>query len=128
MVKVMKTVSAVLGIMICLALGGLGYAFYTSGEKPQEADESAQATSFTPAVTNVAQVVTPTSADIGGIALGQPEGSTIDHMVPQGALVYITVQGGGEPDRVLIVDLMKRRVVGHMALGSMGGAPQKSKP
>jgi len=112
-IKVVKTITIVLGIFICLALGMLGYGFYSKdkGEQNQPSELAKHTLMPSPTVSYVS-----TGADIGGISLGQPQGSSIVAVQPHGVLVYVTVQGGGQADRVLIVDLQMRRVVGQISL------------
>ncbi len=121
MINVVKAISAVLGIMIFLTLGVLGYAFYTSDEKPQEAAMAETSVSSVPVVPQVQVASAASAAEFGEISLQQPEGSQIISVQPQGHLVFVTVRGGVKStgDRVLVVDLLKRRVVGQLVVGTI---------
>jgi len=123
-IKVVKTITIVLGIFICIALGMLGYGFYSKdkGEQNQPSEVAKHTLMPSPILSLSA------GADIGGISLGQPQGSSIAAVQPQGVLVYVTVQGGGQADRVLIVDLQMRRVIGQLSLGGMEPSYATPKP
>jgi len=118
-IKVVKTITIVLGIMIFIALGMLGYGFYSSNGAPQDEQRETDGTVPKPQQTHTQLSM---DADVGGVTLGQPQGSIIIDVKPQGTWVFVTVRGGGLADRVLIVDLAKRRVVGTVTVDGVNHA------
>ncbi len=121
MVNIVKAISAVLGIVILITLGALGYAFYTSDQKPQETASAGTSVPSVPVVPHGQVAAALSVPDFGGISLQQPEGSQIISVQPQGHLVFVTVRGGVKStgDRVLVVDLLKRRVIGQLVAGAI---------
>ena len=104
--------------MILVVLGLIGYRlyFHTTVPAPTEQHENAAAPASVPGV--------PTShVDYSQIPLDQPPGSAIARTVVEGNRVFLTVTGGNVPDRVLVVDLGRGRVVSTISLGNVDTLP-----
>ncbi|WP_337995780.1 hypothetical protein [Oleispirillum naphthae] len=114
-IKMMKGVAILLGVMIVggLALMAYGVFFYKAAEKNRQPEITAAPSA--PAV----------MGDFDAIGLGQPTGSSVAAVTAQGGLVYVTVRGGGEPDRVLVVDPARRRVLGRIEMGAADSRPPR---
>lgn len=115
MIKLVKGLTIVLGVMIVggLALMAYGVFFYKADrKKPQQ---------------EIAEASVPPVAmdDFDVIGLGQPTGSSVAAVNAQGGLVYLTVRGGGEADRVIVVDLVQRRVLGRIDMGAADSRPPR---
>lgn len=119
MLRIVKGVSFVLGAAIFASLVLIGYTFYTRDTKAPDANpqqENAQTPVAVPApVANL--------PNFSEIPLDQPAGSAIAAVAVQGDRMYVTVNGGGRADRVVVVDLAQRRVLGAVALD--GGSPPR---
>lgn len=119
MLRIVKGVSFVLGAAILATLVLIGYTFYTRDTKAPDANsqhENAQPPVAVPApVANL--------QNFSELPLDQPAGSAIAAVVAQGDRLYVTVSGGGRADRVVVVDLGQRRVVGVVALDA--GSPPR---
>jgi hypothetical protein len=116
-IKIVKALSIALGVLIVGALGVLAYGLFyrTTPEKPQQENAASPMA--------VAPMVAIESFE--AVGLGQPVGSTVAGVTAQGTLVYLTVQGGGLPDRVLAVDIAKRRVLGRIEMGDADSRPPR---
>ncbi len=106
--------------MIVVALGLIGYRlyFHTTGATPTQQHENAMAPATVPEVHNK-------SMDYFRIPLEQPPGSAIARTVAEGNRVYLTVTGGGEPDRVVVVDLTLGRSIATIGLGDADTLPPR---
>ncbi len=120
MIKFVKGISIALGVLLVGGLGVLVYGllYKTQSEKPQQENARAQV----PAVP-VAPLVEV--AEFDAVGLGQPAGSVIAAVTAQGSLVYLTVRDGGLPDRLLVVDLGRHRVVGRIEMGDVDSRPPR---
>ncbi len=110
-----------MGVLIIGALGLLGYGLFykTSPQNPQQENAASPPAVAVPAASTTAV------EDFDAIGLAQPTGSVIAQVTAQGGVVYLTVQGGGVSDRVLVVDLVKRRVVGRIDMGDADSRPPR---
>ncbi|MBN2751597.1 MAG: hypothetical protein JXQ84_02710 [Rhodospirillaceae bacterium] len=116
MIKIVKGVVFGLGALIVVATVVLIYgAFFYKGSDQKPQQEIAAAF--------VAPTVSTTLFDVVG--LSQPSGSTIASVSAQGTLVYVTVRGGGEADRILVVDLAQGRVLGRIDMGAVDSHPPR---
>lgn len=118
MIKVVKGVAILLGVMIVggLALLAYGVFIYKPGKQNPQPEIAAQ-----PSVPSAPAVM----GDFNVIGLDQPTGSSVAAVTAQGGLVYVTVRGGGEPDRVLVVDLARRNVLGRIDMGAADSRPPR---
>lgn len=119
MLRVIKGVTLVLGAAIVVTLAMIGYGLFmkdTKAPDPNPQHLNAQTPVAVPAP------IAPL-ADFAEIPLDQPAGSAIAAVVPQGDRLYVTVSGGGRADRIVVVDLARRRVAGIVVLD--GGAPPR---
>jgi len=114
--KIAKGVAIGLGVLIVAAMALMAYGvfFYKAAEKNLQQEIAAA-----PAAPAVAV------DGFDAIGLGQPVGSSVAAVTAQGGLVYVTVRGGGEPDRVLVVDLTRRRVLGRIDMGAADSRPPR---
>lgn len=122
MIKIVKALSAVLGVLILGAVGLLGYGLFykTSPQNPQQEN----AASFA-AVPDAPSAPVAAVESFDAVGLGQPAGSSIAQATAQGTLVYLTVQGGGLADRILVVDLARHRVIGRIDIGDADSHPPR---
>lgn len=113
-IRVIKGITLVLGVAIVATLALIGNALFVK-------DTKAPAPNPQPLNAQTPVAVPAPLADFSEIPLDQPAGSAIAAATAQGDRLYITVSGGGRADRIVVVDLVRRRVVGLVALD--GGAP-----
>lgn len=118
MIRIAKFVSAALGALIVVALALLGYGLFIHDKTPDKNPQPQNAPE--PQMVPSAPAAAPS---LSSISLGQPPGSSIAATVPAGAWLHVTVTGGGEPDRVLVVDLARGRVVATISLGADAASP-----
>jgi len=114
-IKVVKGIAAVLGglIVVGLALMVYGVFFHNKAENQNPQQEI------------VAAAPSVALDDFDVIGLGQPAGSSVAAVTAQGSLVYLTVRGGGEADRVLVVDVARHRVLGRIDVGAVDSRPPR---
>ncbi len=130
MVKIVKALSIALGALIVGSLGLLLYGLFyktQSGNlfKTQQEAPQAEKPLLENPVAGVVDPSVPPVGDFGAIGLGQPAGSSVAQVTAQGALVYLTVRDGGLSDRVLVVDLVRRRVIGRIDVGDADARPPR---
>lgn len=100
-----KSLVIFLGVLIIAGLGLLGYGMMQAAED-LEAGQAEPARQF------------------GDLALGQPAGSRLGEVIPDGAgHLLITITGGDRPDRVVVVDMAGGTVLGTVSIGA-AGAPR----
>lgn len=106
--------------MIVVTLGLIGYRlyFHTTVPTPAQQHENAMAPATVPGAP--AEIV-----DYRQIPLDQPPGSAIARTAAEGNRVYVTVTGGGEPDRVIVVDLARGRAISTIGLGNADTLPPR---
>ncbi len=108
LIRVIKVVTLLLGAAILATLAMIGYkVFYTKTPTSDLPSDNAVAPAMVPAP------VAPL-ADFSEIPLDQPAGSSIAGVVAQGDRLIVTVTGGGSADRIVVVDLARRRIVGSV--------------
>jgi hypothetical protein len=64
-------------------------------------------------------------APLAATDLGQPEGTRILGLAGAGDRVAVHVTGGGLPDRILLLDPVRGRVVGTLQPSAAAGAPTR---
>lgn len=116
----MKFVSIALGALIVVALALLGYGLFIHDKTP---DLNPQPVNAVPPL-QVPSVASP-PAKFFTIPLNQPPGSAIARTEAAGGWVYLTVTGGGEPDRVVVVDVSGGRILAIIGLGNADSLPPR---
>ncbi len=119
LIKVIKRVTLILGVMIVIFIAVIGYRlfFHTPAPVPTQ-HENAAAPAMVPSVPS--QIV-----DYSAIPLDQPPGSAIARTAANGNWLYLTVTGGGAPDRVIVVDVARGRVISTIGLGAADTLPRR---
>lgn len=120
MIRVVKFVSIALGALIVVALALLGYGLFIHDKAPNLNPPPLNAV----APAQVPSVASP-PANFLTIPLNQPPGSAIARTEAAGGWVYLTVTGGGEPDRVLVVDVPGGRILATIGLGNADSLPPR---
>lgn len=104
-------------IVILIAMIGYRVFFHTPAPAPTS-HENVAAPATVPSVPQE-------NVDYSAIALDQPAGSQIVRTAANGNWVYLTVNGGGAPDRVIVVDIARGRVISTIALGTADTLPPR---
>lgn len=116
--RAVKALVIFMGLLIVLALGLLGYGVYSTADRVGKPSPVAVVSPDTPPQSATAPVTALVAVEpFGAIGLDQPPDSRIVAATPQGNLLSVQVDGGGLPDRVVLVDLDARRVLGTVHLG-----------
>ncbi len=113
-VPYLKVAVIVMGVMILVGLLGLGYMLYNKSQKREAAEEA-----------NAGGA--PASSESGGtsaqsmrsqrlVSLGLPPGSRVGEMTATGDRLVLNVRVPGQGERIVILDLRKGGVIGHVAL------------
>jgi hypothetical protein len=113
-VPYLKVAVIVMGVLIVLGLIGLGYMFYARSQK-QAAEEAAAITLMPDPATGAAT----TEQDAGipsPVSLGLPRGSRVTQMSATDDRLVLNIRVPTEGERIVIIDLRKGRVIGHVAL------------
>jgi len=121
LIRVIKFVTLILGVMIVIALGLIGYRlyFHTTVPAPTQQHENGAAPVMVPS--------NPTSnVEYSQIPLNQPVGSTVARTAAQGSWLFLTITGGGVPDRVVVVDVAQGRVISTVGLGGVDTLPPRA--
>lgn len=120
LIRGIKFVTLILGVMIVIALGLIGQRlfFHTTAPVPTQQHENGAGPATVPGV--------PTAnVEYSQIPLGQPAGSTVARTVAEGGWLYLTITGGGLPDRVIVVDVAHGRMVSSIGLGDADALPPR---
>jgi len=113
MIPALKVAVIVMGVLIVIGLVGLGYMVIQKlGKREAEGEAApvvASATTETgqPAVVNVGAHLQ---------SLGLPKGSTVGAMQTSEDRLVLTVRVPEAGERIVIIDLRKGTVIGHVAL------------
>jgi hypothetical protein len=95
-----KSLVVFMGVLILAGLGLLGYGMMQASED-LEAGKAEPVRQF------------------GDLDLGQPAGSRLGEVIPDGAgHLMITVTGGDRPDRVVVLDMRDGTVLGTVSIGA----------
>ena len=116
--KAIKTVVALLGVLLIMGLGLLGYGFYMKARGP------GQASGGTPAV---AVEAGSGVADFGTVRLDLPPGARIVQMEAAGGRIVLRVATPDGHERLLVLDPEQGRVSGTFLLPSPA-MPQPAAP
>ncbi len=133
-VRGLKLLSAVMALLIVGGLGLLGYGVYSKlgGSVKGDAQPVAETTAEPDAVVQppvagpgAGPVVAPVNAgaplaSFGALGLDQPAGSRIVAATTDGPLMTLRIEGGGQDDRVMIIDMRAGRVIGAVHVGTPG--------
>jgi hypothetical protein len=106
--KAIKTVVALLGVLLIMGLGLLGYGFYMKARGP------GQASGGTPAAVEAGSAVT----DFGTVRLDLPPGARIVQMEAAGGRIVLRVATPDGHERLLVLDPAQGRVSGTFLLPS----------
>lgn len=99
-----KSLVIFMGVLIIAGLGLLGYGMMRTSDD-MAAQESGQTRRF------------------GTLELAQPSGSGLRAVIPDGTgRLLLSVTGGGQADRVVVVDLRDGTVLGTVTVGAAGGS------
>ena len=120
LIRVIKFATLILGVMIVITIGLIGYRlfFHTTVPAPTQQHENGAAPATVP------EIPTP-NVEYSQISLDQPAGSMVARTAAVGGWLYLTVTGGGAPDRVIVVDVAHGRVVSVIGLGSADALPTR---
>lgn len=119
LIKVVKNITRILGVMIVALIAMIGYRlFFNTPATAPTLHENAAAPGTVPSAPQ--DIV-----DYSAVALDQPAGSQIVRTAASGNWVYLTVSGGGAPDRVIVVDIARGRVISTIGLGSADSLPPR---
>jgi len=114
--RAVKILVAAMGVLIVAGMGLLIYGvMQTSGKLGAD-----KASPPPPPPASASATAAPASSaePFGAVALGEPEGSHIAHMTSDGqGRLLLGVSGGGQPDRVLVIDATQGRRLGTIGLG-----------
>ncbi|KAA5605278.1 hypothetical protein F1188_11970 [Roseospira marina] len=114
--RAVKTLVAVMGLLIVLGLGLLIYGVLRTTDR-LEASRPVPSTPSAPASTRA-----PASplAPFDPVYLGEPAGSRLEHLTADGrGRLILGVTGGGVPDRVIVVDPAEGRRLGAIRLDAV---------
>lgn len=133
-VRGLKLLSAVMAILIVGGLGLLGYGVYSKlggsvksdaeSGVAMEAESKAETVAAAPPAGPV-PVAEPVAsgrplASFGALGLDQPAGSRIAAVNTDGPLMTLRIEGGGQDDRVMIVDMRTGQLIGAVHVGTPG--------
>lgn len=125
-VRGLKLLSAVMALLIVGGLGLLGYGVYSKlggsvkGDAQSVAEPAAESTTGEHAPVGEPVAVGAALASFGALGLDQPSGSRIAAAATDGPLMTLRIEGGGQDDRVVIVDMRAGRVIGVVHVGASG--------
>jgi hypothetical protein len=132
--QAIKALVIFMGILIVAGLGLLGYGMYTKAGravKPSPAPE-APISAIAPVAPidghpagNAAPAPAVAVSPFGRLALAQPPGTRIVAAEAAGGLLILHLAEGGRPDRVAVVDLAARTVLGTVALEAAEPVPPR---
>lgn len=94
--KAVKIIVAVMSVLIVIGLGLVGYGVMGTMSPEKPLAERGQA--------------------FGPVALDQPEGSRIRSMTAADGRLLLHIEGGGQPERVVVVDMAGGAVLGKLVL------------
>lgn len=104
----MKSIVIGLGVVILL---GLGVIVVTIVNRMAGTSSEAE----------VAQPAAPAGGDFGAVGIAAPAGTRIAGAVGGQGMVLLTLSGGGEPDRVVVLDAATGRERGRFLLENAAG-------
>ncbi|MGD9537060.1 MAG: pilus assembly protein TadG-related protein [Alphaproteobacteria bacterium] len=113
-VPYLKVAVVVMGVLIVLGLIGLGYMLYQRSQKQAAEDAPALAAASDAPAGAAASAPSPAS-------LGLPRGSRVTRMTTTDDRLVLSIRVPAEGERIVIIDLRKGSVIGHVALEN--GAP-----
>lgn len=111
----MKAVKTIVAVMSALIVAGLGLVAYGMMTKASKVTVQSSSSPANPSPANPS----PVAQSLGAIGLGQPEGSRIVDMTTSDGLLVLRIDGGTMPERVVVVDLRKGKVMGTVSLGAV---------
>lgn len=112
-VPYLKVVVVVMGVMIFVGLLGLGYMLYNKSQKRDAAEEASAGDA--PATAD-GETAAPAGRAQRSVSLGLPPGSRVGKMTATDDRLVFNVHVPGQGDRIVILDLRKGGVIGHVAL------------
>ncbi|MSO69588.1 MAG: hypothetical protein EXQ98_04830 [Alphaproteobacteria bacterium] len=113
-VPYLKVAVIVMGVMILVGLLGLGYMLYNKSQK-REAAEEANA-GGAPASSESGGMSAQSTRSQRLVSLGLPPGSRVGEMTATDDRLVLNVRVPGQGERIVILDLRKGGVIGHVAL------------
>ncbi len=112
-VPYLKVAVIVMGVMIFVGLIGLGYMLYNKSQR-QAAEDAGAAP---PPAAGEGEAGQSQSARASrALSLGLPPGSRVGEMTATDDRLVLNVRVPGQGERIVILDLRKGGVIGHVAL------------
>ena len=104
----LKTLVIVLGALIFVSMGLLGWGFYSRLRQPPAAGAEN---------TPVKTAATPAGwADAGEVRVPLPEGCTITEMRPEGNRLFLRTGPAGLCERIVVIDMTSGRTLGTLVV------------
>lgn len=112
--QAIKAVVIFMGILIIGGLGLLGWGVMTKLDKQETPPEAKAEAPAAPVASMHASAPALEVAGFGALTLDQPPGTAITGTSLSGHLLAVTVDGGGQGPRVVVVDLSDGAVLGSI--------------